>query len=117
MNFIINATDELATRSDYTVSNESRQMKRLPADCPVKFNVGERMHRDRATKLICRSRSLARCFASTSIVQLSIFIVNFACFFSFSKRMTDPLIKILLRVFFFSIVTYWDNLKFDERKT
>lgn len=44
MNFIINATDELATRPDYIVSNESRQMKRLPAGCPiVKFNDRERM--------------------------------------------------------------------------
>lgn len=69
MNFIINATDELATRPDYIVSNESRQMKRLPAGCPiVKFNDRERMRRIdyEINRSIASSSPL---FASIPIIQ------------------------------------------------
>lgn len=69
MNFIINATDELATRPDYIVSNESRQMKRLPAGCPVKFDDGERMHGIEINRLIAFSSTL---FTSTPVALLSI---------------------------------------------
>lgn len=73
MNFIINATDEVATRADYIVSNESRQMKRLPAGCPiVKFNDRERM-RGIDYEI---NRSIAfpsPLFASIPIIQISIF--------------------------------------------
>lgn len=74
MNFIINATDELATRPDYIVSNESRQMKRLPAGCPiVKFNDRERMRGIdyEINRSIAFSSPLL--FASIPIIPISIF--------------------------------------------